>query len=596
MLEINKDNIKETWRILNTITGRGKKKSYFPNSFESNNKVIDDPMEIASEFNTFFVNIGPDLAKKIKQPENVSIYQNMPQMNENTMFLSDISEKELIRVVNNFKRKSSTDCHNINMSIIKDTVKQISKPLSHICNKSFENRTFPDKMKIAKVVPIFKAGERNSFTNYRPVSLLPQFSKILEKLFHSRLENFLDKNTILNENQYGFRTKRSTALALMQLTEELTTAIDNRKISIGVFVDLKKAFDTIDHDILINKLEHYGIRGVANEWLKSYLCNRRQYVKFNNCESNLLNVRCGVPQGSVLGPTLFLLYINDICNVSQILKSILFADDTNFFCSGYNINELCQTVCDELVKLDKWFALNKLSRNIEKTNFMIFSHKYINNVIDINITNRTISRVHTTKFLGVIIDEKLNWKEHINYIKTKLSKSISIMYKAREMLNKNSVRTLYCTLFLPFIDYCAEVWGNTYNTNLRPLIILQKRAIRIIEKVNRRSHTSTLFYSLKIMKLEDMIELKTLVVMYKAKNNCLPVNIQNIFEIRKEPRYRTRQTGHFVVKYFRTNIKSHCISIKGVKLWNSLDINLVRCKTEYAFKREYKKSIFNKYV
>ena len=125
---------------------------------------------------------------------------------------------------------------------------------------------------------------------------------------------------------------------------------------------------------------------------------------------------------------------------------------------------------------------------------------------------------------------------------------------------------------------------------------MQKRAIRIIEKVNRRSHTSTLFYSLKIMKLEDMIKLKTLVVMYKAKNNCLPVNIQNIFEIRKEPRYRTRQTGHFVVKYFRTNTKSHCISIKGVKLWNSLDINFVRCKTEYAFKREYKKSIFNKYV
>ena len=192
------------------------------------------------------------------------------------------------------------------MSLIKHIIVSLADPLTHICNLSFETGVFPEKMKVAKVVPLFKSGEKNVFTNYRPVSLLPQFSKILEKLFNKRLEKFLNKNKILSDNQYGFRENMSTSLALMELIEDITQSLDTHRHTIGVFIDLKKAFDTIDHKILLKKLSHYGLRGKSNDWIKSYLESRKQYVKLENCESNFMNAVCGVPQGSILGPKLFI--------------------------------------------------------------------------------------------------------------------------------------------------------------------------------------------------------------------------------------------------------------------------------------------------
>ena len=247
------------------------------------------------------------------------------------------------------------------MDTVAKVVSVICKPLAHICNISFRTGVFPSRMKIAKVIPMFKSGTKTEVTNYRPISLLSQFSKILEKLFLTRINSFLCANNILSSSQYGFRTKLSTSLAVMELIEEITNATDNKKHAIGVFIDLKKAFDTVDHGILINKLEHYGVRGAASDWLKSYLSNRKQFVNIDGCSSELLDVSCGVPQGSILGPTLFILYINDICNVSNLVKFILFADDTNVFCAGDNKLELECMLNRELAKLCTWFAVNKLS-------------------------------------------------------------------------------------------------------------------------------------------------------------------------------------------------------------------------------------------
>ena len=326
---------------------------------------------------------------------------------------------------------------------MKNIAHNIVQPLNHICNLSFASGTVPKNMKISKVVPLFKSGDKSQFTNYRPVALLKQFSKVLEKLFCKRLNKFIEKNNLISESQYGFRPSRSTSAALLELTEELTSSIDNGDSTIGVFIDLSKAFDTIDHTLLIKKLENFGIRGIVLEWLKSYLSDRKQYVKLNTSTSDLLPLVCGVPQGSVLGPILFILYVNDICNVSNILKLILFADDTNLFISGRDLPSLCHIITNELTKMYKWFNVNKLSLNVSKTNFMVFSNKKVNQELNILINNMRIEQVENTKFLGVQIDNKLNWKAHIVKLKSKLCKAISIIYRCSSLVNELALRTLY---------------------------------------------------------------------------------------------------------------------------------------------------------
>lgn len=238
----------------------------------------------------------------------------------------------------------------------------IVKPLSYIFNLSFQSGIFPNRMKVAKVVPLYKDGDKHMFTNYRPISLLSQFSKVLEKKFVQKLDEFIEKKKqLLNESQYGFRLGRSTASATMNIVEDIVNATDNKKHTIGVFIDLKKAFDTVDHSILLSKLKLYGVRGIVLDWLSSYLNKRQQYVQYNNNKSNNMQIKCGIPQGSVLGPKLFILYINDICDVSKLLNFVLFADDTNIYLSGNDLNELVISMEQEMVKVKEWFDINRLS-------------------------------------------------------------------------------------------------------------------------------------------------------------------------------------------------------------------------------------------
>ena len=365
-------DIKGTWKVLNSLIKGGNTVTSYPDKFICNDKCVKNKKDIANGFNNFFTNVGPSLARKIISPANGSVYPTMGESNLHSMFLKPVSEHELWNVFSSCKNKKSTDIDDVSMDIVKSTVGAIIKPFVHICNLSFSTGVFPKDMKIAKIIPLFKSGDDASFSNYRPVSLLPQFSKVLEKLFDVRLSDFIEKYKILSNSQYGFRKGRSTSLALIDFMEKLSSGIDNNLVTVGVFIDLKKAFDTIDHTLLIDKLNYYGIRGTASDWLKSYLSQRKQLVNFNDTHSESLEVICGVPQGSILGPKLFTLYINDICNISKVLDFIIFADDTNIFCTGNDLIETCKRMSTELEKLQDWFALNKLSLNVTKTNFMVF--------------------------------------------------------------------------------------------------------------------------------------------------------------------------------------------------------------------------------
>ena len=320
-------------------------------------------------------------------------------------------------------------------------------------------------------------------------------------------------------------------------------------------------------------------------------------MNYNNVNSELLQIICGVPQGSILGPILFILYINDLCKVSKILKFVLFADDTNLFASGPDLKIVCKVINDELVKISAWFRVNKLSLNISKTNFMLFSNKHSdkNEIINLTIDGTKIVQVFETKFLGVIIDHNLNWKSHIMNVKTKLSRCIGMFYKASQILDIDSLRMLYCTLYLPHITYCCEIWGTAYKSNIECINKSQKRVIRIISKANRLAHTTPLFSGLKLLKFEDLVSLKISSFMFRVRNNNVPVNIEKYFCL-KATRYGLRQSENFQVKFVRTTRKSQCLSVYGVKLFNKLDQSLKQTKTLTKFNFLLKRHFISKYL
>ena len=459
LLNSKRNDIKGMWNVLNRVIGRASNSSCYPEYFVDSDKIISDKEEIAKGFNTFFSNIGPELAKKI--PRDIEPMEKLVDVNSKSFFLTPVCEEEVWGVINKCNNKTSCDVDDIDMKTIRCVAREIVKPFTHICNLSFQCGQFPSRMKMAKIIPLYKSGDKHCYNNYRPVSLLPQFSKILEKLFDKRIRKFIEKYNLLSDSQYGFRQNRSTSHALIDLIEEISNCIENKKFVVGIFIDLQKAFDTIDHNILLDKLENYGIRGITKQWLRSYLTGRMQCVQIGRSRSEFSPIKCGVPQGSILGPTLFIMYINDIVKSSKIMKFVLFADDTNIIISGQNREQLLKQITNEMNKLKRWFNVNKLSLNLNKTKFMLFGKRKTDVAVQIRVDDITIERVQQNVFLGVVIDDKLSWKPHINYLRKKVAKCVGVMQRASHALNQNALLILYNSFVMSYLTYCIEIWGNS---------------------------------------------------------------------------------------------------------------------------------------
>ena len=361
---------------------------------------------MANIFNDFFVNVADNITKKIPRSKK-SPMDYLSNKNPHSFFISPSVPYEISDIIDQFKTGKSIGPNSIPMKLFKILSPYVSSPLSLIINESFQTGVFPTKMKQAKVIPLFKKGCSVTSSNYRPISLLSVFSKIIEKLMYKRLYNFLELHEVLYNLQFGFRASHSIDHALISLTESIKNTLDNKKYGCGIFIDLQKAFDTVNHQILLSKLEHYGIRGTALAWFSSYLCNRSQYVSVNGHNSNCLNITCGVPQGSVLGPLLFLIYINDLPNSSTKLTFYLFADDTNIYYESHCLYKLQKVVNKELKLVKKWLDANKLALNVEKTNFIIFHSlkNLLHETVNIKIGKKHVKQVKYVKFLGLLLDE-----------------------------------------------------------------------------------------------------------------------------------------------------------------------------------------------
>ena len=565
----NKNNLKKTWGIIKQVINKSKC-SKLSSEFLHNGSILNDKKSIANAFNAYFVNIGPTLASKI--PDLGINYRNfMPHQNNMSFFLSPVNDSEVKNIIAQLK-DGAPGKDGIMSKGLKCISDHIATPLSRLTNLSFSQGVFPNDLKVALVSPLYKAKDPMTFSNYRPISLLPLFSKILEKLMYNRLLSFLNKCQIINKNQFGFRNNHSTYMALLIMLENVRNALDNGECAIGVFLDFQKAFDTVDHDILLNKLYNYGIRGIALEWFKSYMSNRYQIVKYNHYESEARKILCGVPQGSILGPLLFLIYINDLPLVSSLFMPILFGDDTNLFCTNAKLDILVNEINVELNKIYTWVRVNKLSLNIEKTNFMLFTPKGFSRNMDcISIDSHKIEEVKQTKFLGVILDNKLNWHAHCEYICGKISKGIGIIIKARKVFNETTLLSLYNSLILPYVSYCIHVWGKAYDTHLKHVMVLQNKAVRVIAGVPPRTNADNLYLELDVLPVKKIFVYAISIFMYKYMNGMLPELFRDMFTpISDIHSYDTRQAKNkkLFVSFKSTSRGQQSITYIGPHVWN----------------------------
>ena len=591
-----RNNMKATWKTINDILMNSKSKVQY-DFIECNGERVHDKQSIVDAFNDFFSTIGVDTVKDIPDA-TVDYMQFLPNNDySQSMFMKPIELYEIFEIVKNLESNKSPGYDDISISVLKKSIFTFVQPLCNIFNMSLENGIFPNALKKAKVIPIFKKGHKHILSNYRPISILSTFSKIFEKLVYNRLMSFLNDKNILYHKQYGFRKQYSTYMALLDFTNTIAKAFEKKQVLIGLFLDLTKAFDCINHDILIKKMQFYGVRGNVLKWFYSYLDNRVQYVSVNNISSAIKHIPVGIPQGSVLGPLLFLLYVNDIQFASNILNSIIFADDTNLFASGDNIDVLCTTVNEELKNIDAWFVANKLKLNIDKTCWMLFQPKNKNidtSLIEICIDQHVISFVHSVKFLGVIIDEKLNWKEHIDHVSCKIAKAVGAINRIKTIVPYNVLVSLYNTMILPHISYCNIVWGNCAKTHLNRILVLQKRAIRIIFNLQPLSHTAPYFRKMNCLTIFNIHKQQIAIFMFSYCHNYLPKFLDDCFIVNRSIiKYETRQSNNLYMPNFIYEFSRSTITYAGPKIWNELSNEVKQCPSLATFKRKCKEYLLN---
>lgn len=477
------------------------------NSITINNEIYSDPQDICNAFNKYFIDLTNN--NDLLSTSNTT----SPLFNTNTLYLTPVTDSEIYNISMSLKNSKTSGHDAIITKIIKLNAMKLSIPLSHIINLSFEQGYFPDQLKLSIVKPLFKKGDKRDPGNYRPITIIPILSKIFEKAMYIRLNNFFTKHNILHPHQYGFRKGSSTSLACFDLVKYVSESLNNRTPIISIFLDMSKAFDFVSHQKLLHKLENYGVRGKAYEWLQSYLKDRKQcteisqvvhnhnrnsLIKQNYRSSFMLN-SSGVPQGSILAPILFLSYINDLPNVIKH-KSILFADDTTLIIKCDRNDQIQDITNKAFTTVVQWLESNNLNINISKTKFMQYrSHNSYELPLQITYNQNTIDKVNTFKFLGLIIDQNLNWKGHIDHICNKLNRYVYALKRLRQTISTEAALAAYHGYVASVLSYGLIIWGNS--VDIDRAFKIQKKCLRAISNARFRDSCKPLFQKYNILPL-----------------------------------------------------------------------------------------------
>ena len=582
-------NTKQTWKKIHEITSmKQKNESNIKMVQSSSGELISDPEKIPDYFNSYFANIGSNLSSTFRSTTDTMSHI---KRNNNTFYLKPITPSEISNHIREMDSSKSVRPGDPPIKFLKIASAVISPVLSEIFNLCISQSVFPIDLKIASVIPIHKGGDKTNCGNSRPISVLSPFSKIFEKCIYTQLNKFFLKHSILSSKQFGFKQNTSTEMALSVIQDYYTKNIENGEITGSVFLDISKAFDTVDHKILLTKLNHLGVRGLPLNLLKNYLTDRSQYTSINGFHSSRLPLTIGVPQGSVLGPFLFSVQINDISVITKMFTT-MFADDACLSYSHRSIKHLQVFINEELRIVQEWMNNNKLKLNVQKTNFMLIHNRKTELDLTIQINDFKINRKSEIKYLGVIMDEKLSWKPHINYVKTKLSKCIWATFKLRPYTDIKTLKLLYYALGFPNLQYCISIWGGASRSALLPLIRKQKILVRSMLFQDYCTPSIPLFNKLQILNLDQIYKFRIGLLMFKNRTGKInmPQQLHTISEIHN---YNTRSSNNYYIPKVRLDVTQKSYSYCGPMVWNNIPLDIRSVLNEATFKQKLRKYLMD---
>jgi hypothetical protein len=483
-----------------------------------------------------------------------------------------VTPEDVMQTINLMGAKMSSSHDGISNWLLKQIKNEVSSPLSHIINVSLSQNHIPAVWKRAKVIPVYKSGDKDDPGNYRPISLLPTLSKVLERLVSEQVTKYLDINHLLHQRQFGFRSNRNCCQLLLNIQSLIFKARTKKEKVLCAFLDLRKAFDTVDTKILLKKISHYNL---PKEWFASYLQNRTQYVDIRGTQSKLEKIKIGVPQGSILGPLLFLIYINDL-PISTDLETLLFADDTTFIYTHSDLKQLYTNMNEKLAMIEDWFHVNKLSLHPAKTRYLLYGANSGENKLHLMGDNikqiKEDSDEPWFKLVGVKMDEKLSWRHHISHVKAKMAAGLAGLITSKKYIPPRMKLLIYNALIKSHMEYCITIWGGARQSLLKHIKVLQKKAVRNVAGARYNTHTDPLLAQLSILKLSDIYKLECIKTAKRVLSKREPEVVCRLFDT-QEPHLGTRMNDAptFLVPRYPTDSLARMPAVKIPEMWNSLN-------------------------